>query len=77
MTTATSSLDMNVILAAGGVLSRQTPAGGDEVLVVHRKRYGDWTLPKGKLKPGESFAAAALREVAEETGCRARFEDYL
>jgi 8-oxo-dGTP pyrophosphatase MutT (NUDIX family) len=77
MTTATSSPDMNVILAAGGVLCRHTPAGGDEVLVVHMKRYGDWTLPKGKLKPGESFAAAALRKVAEETGCRARFEDYL
>jgi 8-oxo-dGTP pyrophosphatase MutT (NUDIX family) len=77
MTTATSSADMNVIVAAGGVLCRRTPSGGDEILVVHRKRYGDWTLPKGKVKPGESFAAAALREVAEETGCRARFEDYL
>ena len=39
------------------------------MLVVHRKRYGDWTLPKGKLQPGESFIAAALREVEEETGC--------
>jgi len=35
---------------------------------VHRPRYDDWTLPKGKLEPGEDFATAALREVAEETG---------
>lgn len=45
--------------------------------MVHRKRYGDWTLPKGKLKPGEAFVAAALREVEEETGCTARVEKYL
>lgn len=77
MTPATNSPDFNVILAAGGVLCRLTPSRGDEILVVHRKRYGDWTLPKGKVKPGKSFAAAALREVAEETGCSARFEDYL
>lgn len=76
MNSATGSSDTTVILAAGGVLCRRTPAG-DEVLVVHRKRYGDWTLPKGKLKPGESFVAAALREVEEETGCVARLEEYL
>jgi 8-oxo-dGTP diphosphatase len=33
------------------------------VLVVHRPRYDDWSLPKGKLKLGESWQAAALREV--------------
>ena len=46
---------------------RQTP-GGLEVVAVHRPRYDDWSLPKGKLDPGESFEEAALREVSEETG---------
>jgi 8-oxo-dGTP diphosphatase len=57
--------------AAGGVVVRRS---GDqlEVLVVHRQRYGDWSLPKGKLEPGETHEEAALREVAEETGWRCR-----
>lgn len=59
------------VLAAGGLVVRETPAG-PEVLVVHRPRHGDWSLPKGKLDPGESFEAAALREVAEETGLTCR-----
>ena len=42
------------------------------MLVVHRPRYDDWTLPKGKLKPGESDEEGALREVEEETGLRCR-----
>ena len=49
--------------AAGGVVVRD-----GEVLVVHRPRYDDWTLPKGKLDRGERFEDAALREVREETG---------
>ena len=40
------------------------------VLVVHRPRYDDWSLPKGKLRLGESWENAALREVEEETGLR-------
>ncbi|MGI9080961.1 MAG: NUDIX hydrolase [Thermoleophilaceae bacterium] len=58
-----------LVEAAGGVILRQ---GHDaiEVCVVHRPRHGDWTLPKGKLEPEESFEEAALREVEEETGLR-------
>ncbi len=53
--------------AAGGVIIRD-----GEVAVVHRPRYDDWTLPKGKLDPDESFEEAALREVEEETGLLCR-----
>ena len=55
--------------AAGGVVVRQGERG-TELCVVHRPRYGDWTLPKGKLDLGETFEEAALREVREETGLR-------
>jgi 8-oxo-dGTP pyrophosphatase MutT (NUDIX family)/phosphohistidine phosphatase SixA len=44
---------------------------GPEVCVVHRPRYDDWSLPKGKLDAGEHPLAAAVREVWEETGVRA------
>ncbi len=47
-------------------------SGGFEVLIVHRPRYDDWSLPKGKDEPGEEPAAAALREVWEEAGQEAR-----
>jgi 8-oxo-dGTP diphosphatase len=53
--------------AAGGIVLRN-----GRVLVVHRPRYDDWSLPKGKLKLGESWEAAALREVEEETGLKVR-----
>ena len=54
--------------AAGGVVFRAGEDGALEVLLVHRPKYDDWTLPKGKLEPGETHEAAALREVEEETG---------
>jgi 8-oxo-dGTP diphosphatase len=58
-----------VVRAAGGVVWRRGPAG-IEVVVVHRPRYDDWSLPKGKLHAREDDQAAALREVEEETGLR-------
>jgi 8-oxo-dGTP pyrophosphatase MutT (NUDIX family) len=60
-----------VIQAAGGLLWRDAPRGR-ELLVIHRARYDDWTLPKGKLRPGERWQEAAVREVAEETGYQAQ-----
>jgi 8-oxo-dGTP pyrophosphatase MutT (NUDIX family) len=56
-----------VIMAAGGVVWRDG-ARGVEIAVVHRPRYDDWTLPKGKLDPGEALLDAARREILEETG---------
>jgi 8-oxo-dGTP diphosphatase len=55
--------------AAGGLVVRGAP-GEEEVAIVHRPRYDDWSLPKGKLKRWEGWKRAALREVAEETGLR-------
>jgi 8-oxo-dGTP diphosphatase len=55
------------VKAAGGVVVRESD-GKLEVAVVHRPRYDDWSIPKGKLDPGESFKQGALREVEEETG---------
>ena len=60
-----------LIKAAGAVLWRRAGSGAVEVAVVHRPRYDDWSLPKGKLGRGETTCAAAVREVAEETGFRA------
>jgi 8-oxo-dGTP pyrophosphatase MutT (NUDIX family) len=70
-----------VIEAAGGLVWRPGDGGqsrqgnqslsGTEVALVHRPKYDDWSLPKGKLEPGEHPLLAALREVEEETGARA------
>ncbi len=60
------------IAAAGAVLWRRAadPADGTDVLLVHRPRYDDWSLPKGKREPGEHMLLTAVREVLEETSVR-------
>lgn len=58
------------ITAAGAVVWRRDAHGAPEIALVHRPRYDDWSLPKGKLDRDESTRAAAVREVAEETGFR-------
>jgi len=63
------------IVAAGGVVLRPT-ATGPEVLLIHRHRYNDWCLPKGKSDPGESPLETALREVKEETGYEVEVTGY-
>ena len=55
------------VKAAGGLVRRD-----GRVAVAHRPRYDDWSFPKGKLDPGESWEQAALREVEEEIGLRCR-----
>ena len=62
-----------MVRAAGGLVRRRRD-GIDEILVVHRPAYGDWSFPKGKLEPGESEEDAAVREVIEETGLRCRLD---
>jgi 8-oxo-dGTP diphosphatase len=62
--------------AAGGVVWRHGD-GGVEVAVVHRPRYDDWSLPKGKLDRGETFEEAAAREVLEEIGAVCSVGDEL
>lgn len=61
-----------MVRAAGGVVVRDGC-----VLLIHRKRHGDWSLPKGHLEAGEAWEEAALREVWEETGLRCELGEYV
>jgi 8-oxo-dGTP diphosphatase len=54
------------------VVTREDPRRGTEVVIIHRKRYDDWTLPKGKVEAGEPVPVCAIREVQEETGVTIR-----
>jgi len=67
-----------MLRAAGGVVyGERYPDAGPQFLVVHRPRYRDWSIPKGKLDKGESFEKAAVREIREETGLKCDRSDYL
>ncbi|WP_063752968.1 NUDIX hydrolase [Streptomyces sp. NRRL S-350] len=76
MTTPAGAGRGPVVLAAGAVLwlpgrlKKSGRLGRPRIAVIHRPKYDDWSLPKGKLDPGESMVDAALREVWEETGFR-------
>jgi 8-oxo-dGTP diphosphatase len=64
-------VEMRLIRSAGGVVWHPSGDGAVEVAVIHRNRYDDWSLPKGKLERGEHELAAAVREIREETGVTA------
>jgi 8-oxo-dGTP pyrophosphatase MutT (NUDIX family) len=75
MSERSKNLHAEVIEAAGGLLWRTTQQG-KQIAVVHRPNYDDWTLPKGKRDPGESWQLTALREIKEETGCIAQLDAF-
>jgi 8-oxo-(d)GTP phosphatase len=62
------------IRAAGGIVWQTGENGVLEIALVHRPKYDDWTLPKGKAHPGETEEETAVREVKEETGLRCVLE---
>ena len=66
-----------LVRAAGGILLREVRAGRLEVALVHRPVRDDWSLPKGKLDPDETYEDCALREVLEETGYRCELLSFV
>ena len=66
-----------MIRAAGALLWRETQERAIEIALIHRPRYDDWTLPKGKIEEGETALQCAFRELVEETGIKASFTRQL
>ena len=66
-----------LILAAGGVVWRETANSEIELAIIHRPRYDDWSFPKGKLDSGEELISCAYREIMEETGLNIELGPYL
>jgi 8-oxo-dGTP diphosphatase len=66
-----------VVRASGGLIARPNSDGDLEILLVHRPKYDDWSLPKGKRDAGETDEQCAVREVEEETGLRCRLAQEL
>jgi len=64
-----------VIQAAGGIVWKKEKPD-NKIALVHRHKHNDWSLPKGKVDPGETWEEAALREVLEETGCVGKIKKY-
>ncbi len=65
---AMKSEKTGVVFASGVVPWRRTSSGEIEILLIHRPRYDDWSVPKGKRDDGESDEQCAIREMHEETG---------
>jgi 8-oxo-dGTP diphosphatase len=66
-----------MILAAGGVVWRETKDSKIELALIHRPRYDDWSFPKGKVDNGEELISCAYREIMEETGLEIELGPYL
>ncbi len=64
------------VFAAGALCWREVD-GQLLIAIIHRKRYGDWSWPKGKVDPGESLPQAAVREIREETGLKVKLGVHL
>ena len=64
------------VFAAGALCWREVD-GQLLIAIIHRKRYGDWSWPKGKVDPGESLPQAAVREIREETGYKVKLGVHL
>jgi len=67
----------DLIIAAGGVVWRETSDSKIELAIIHRPKYDDWSFPKGKLGSGEELISCAYREIMEETGLNIELGPYL